>query len=56
LLRLVPAVSRHRSASLEKVLDYGGYDVAPMPLDLESLAPIVNGAFAVVSTVDSVAV
>ncbi|SRR5258708_5630870 len=37
------------------VLDYGGYDVARMPLDRERLAPIVNGAFAVVSTVDSAA-
>ena len=36
------------------VLDYGGYDVARMPLDRENLAPMVNGAFAVVSTVDSV--
>jgi DNA-binding response OmpR family regulator len=35
------------------VLDYGGYDVARMPLDRENLAPLVNGAFAVVSTVDS---
>jgi FixJ family two-component response regulator len=36
------------------VLDDGGYDVARMPLDRERLAPVVNGAFAVTSAVDSV--
>jgi DNA-binding NarL/FixJ family response regulator len=38
------------------VLDYGGYGVGRLPLDQENLAPVVNGAFAVASTVDSVVV
>ena len=35
------------------VLDNGGYDVVRRPVERESLVPLVNGAFALASSVDS---
>jgi len=38
------------------VLDNGGYDVARKPVERESLVPLVSGAFALASSVESVVV
>jgi|SRR5579872_3717232 len=37
---------------LRTVLDCGGFDVSPWPLDCDHLAGIVNGAFAIAAAID----
>ncbi len=43
------------SASLRSdVLSYGGYDLARNPLEPECFVPLVNGAFALTESIDSI--